>query len=108
MNSNDKIDLLEHAMKHVFNAQSCDVQTDASWNFSVLSTLNSLDTQQAFLNAKIIKFEKNIWKLAWTSFAAAAAAALIILGAGYYQVQQQHNQGIDAGVYSQMLASIDY
>jgi hypothetical protein len=108
MNNNDKIDLLEHAMKHVFNAQSCNVQPDASWDFSVLSTLNSLDTQQAFLNAKTIKFEKNIWKLAWTSFAATAAAALIILGVGYYRIQQQHDQGIDAGVYTQVLASIDY
>lgn len=87
MKNSPKIDQIETALKETFNSP-VDVAMSNSWQDGLVEQLHDLVPVRVYTAEESSRFERNIWKISWISFAASAALAVICM----IYVYMQNNQ----------------
>ena len=89
---------IEEALKDNFNKEP-EITVSPAWQTDLLERLNQIKPFQALQT----KFERNIWRLTWITFAVSATAAIIL---GIYFYNNYPDSELDNSIYSD-LAMID-
>lgn len=89
---------IEKALKDNFNMQP-EVAVSSAWQTDLLERLQQIKPLQT-LQAK---FERNVWRLTWITFAVSATAAIIL---GIYFYSSYSDSELDNSIYTD-LAMID-
>jgi hypothetical protein len=87
MKNSPKIDQLETALKETFNSP-VNVAVSSSWQTGLVEQLHELTPVRIYTVDESSRFERNIWKISWISFAASTALAIICM----IYVYMQNNQ----------------
>lgn len=100
MKSSQKTERLEKALRDSFNALPEPV-IPTGWQQGLLARLQQLNPFQ--IQAK---FERNLWRFSWISFAVSAAAAIILALYLYTQAGSNADADPDGNIYTS-LAMLD-
>ena len=87
MKNSPKIDQLETALKETFNSP-VNAAAGSAWQAELVEQLHDLTPIRLYIAEESSRFERNIWKISWISFAASAALAVICM----IYVYMQNNQ----------------
>jgi len=92
------LEQIEKTLKDNFNMEP-EIAISSSWQTDLLERLHQIKPFQAIQT----KFERNIWRLTWITFAVSATAAIIL---GIYFYNNYHDSEMDNNIYTD-LAMID-
>ena len=92
------LERIEKSLKDNFNTEP-EIAVSSAWQNDLLQRLNQI---RPFQNLQA-RFERNIWRLTWVTFAVSATAAIIL---GVYLYSNYSDSELDNNIYTD-LAMLD-